>query len=1455
MLERHPALRARFRHRHGQIAHEVRDLADLPVATLVLGTAVDVGGADDSLARFVQAEFDPFGSVLVRGTLLPCADGGTCLIVEAHHVLVDEESIAVAVGFLAALVTGDEGGAYTGEAGDDGTLDNYLAATAAVAGASTEASRNPASAAYWKAAFDPPPDAAPPCWPLAVEAHGGAPGRYRHPLDAGEVAALRDTARAAKVSVPILLHAALIVVLHRYGLGRRQMIGIPISLRDHPSVGFNTVGLFLNVLPVVTTVDSDDTLGDVLARVRHDLIELQDHKFAALNDIPALAGVPRSAVVSTPTASFAVTLAVHETLRPAGGTVSVEGRSRGRPGALLDIDVSTGPDGGRVTVSWQPTVLPWPSATDLVRHLLRVATVIGADKATAVGEFDLLNRDERERTTLRLNGRPDLPPQVTDRLVPVPAAVAERVRKDSSATALTDAGGSWTYADLGAAVERATATYRAQRLPFGARVGVALGRTRQQIAQALALWSAGLVYVPIDSDAPSGRAAFVAADANLALVVAVPVEPGWAELPCPVVPPLETSDSAAEPEVELPTAAGPALDDIAYVLYTSGTSGRPKGVEVTHRNLAGLFRAMQAALPAATAGGWLAETAPTFDISFLEMFWPLVNGQTVTLADPEAAGGAAFRNRQCTSTRARQLLTARQLGEPLGSWEVEPSTWLIGGETFPAGLLRELAATYPKTKFVNAYGPTEATIWSTLYPCMGGEDDDVPIGWPLENTLLAVVDDGGRPVPPGAVGELMIAGAGVAAGYLGRPELTAAAFTTVPTATGRELSAYRTGDHVVLDPEGRLRFRGRADSQVKLRGHRIELGEIEQRLLTDPAVSGAAVVLLPGSGAGEGRVVAAVTVRPNKVWDPAAARRRLAADLPEIMVPDRLVRIPELPRSASGKLDRIRIAELCVAAPSDELVVDPASTDSADEAASPELTVVTAAVAEVVGRLVRADDDFFAVGGNSLSALGLVAAVRARGVEVHVRDVFEQQTLRRIAERAVLVGNPRAAVAPATGSGPSALLPMQADFFATYDGDPNWFFTPMVMELVGRHRRLGELADRVTSVMRRYASLSARFEPAAGGWIQRLDRPATIHCEAVERPGVLGDEPARLTAVLDELRPAVDIHAGRPVVARLVGDDAGRRYLVLLCDDAGRRYLVLLCHHLAVDALSLRLLLREVAAAVTADVRQAPEPAPAALVVAGMQRLANSAAVRSERDRWRSLPFEEGCVLPLDRPAGSHREASSDDESTSLDPDETARLVRLASRMGLQVGDVVTATAAAAVLTVFDRQVAILDHAIHGRDLSVPGLTMAEAVGWIAVNVPIVLTARETEPAAAVERVRAQLVSAYGRGHGYSLSKHFSSDPEVRAELADRPRPVVSCNYIGSDGATSAWRGLRSVPVGSFVSYDPSATRSHLFDIDCAVLDGRLVVQTGYSAEAFDRATPQALMDRIAVDLRRLANR
>jgi amino acid adenylation domain-containing protein len=548
------------------------------------------------------------------------------------------------------------------------------------------------------------------------------------------------------------------------------------------------------------------------------------------------------------------------------------------------------------------------------------------------------------------------------------------------AVAVVCRGRRWTYHELDAAADDLAVRLRAAGVGPGVLVAVRLERSLELIAALLGVLKAGGAYVPLDPSYPPERLRLVLDDARPAVLIGPNLE----------VVPLARAQNDAAPTVP---------DDAAYVLYTSGSTGTPKGVIVTHRNVSNFFTAIDRVI-GPEPGTWLAITSVGFDISVLELFWTLARGFVVVIDDGASVYALAAQitrhavtHLQCTPSLASMLVRDPRAVAALGRLR----RLLIGGEALSPDLAQRLTAAAPDALF-NLYGPTETTIWSLAHHVTPADAERVPIGAPIANTSVHVLDPNARPVAIGTPGELYIGGEGVAAGYLNRPDLTAERFVATPH--GRR---YRTGDIVRSDAEGRLEFLGRIDQQVKIRGVRIELGEIEVLLRQHPAVRDAVVVVREVQP-DDKRLAAYVVPSAPRAVDGAALRTWLAERVSEAMLPSAIVFLAAIPLTPNGKIDRQALPDPTFQAPQ----TPAAATGPATETER----LIAGIWADVLGQAaVGATDRFFDLGGHSLLMVDVHGQLEAAlGREIPLVDLFEYPTVRTLA--AHLSGRDPAAAVP-----------------------------------------------------------------------------------------------------------------------------------------------------------------------------------------------------------------------------------------------------------------------------------------------------------------------------------------------------------------------------------------------------------------------------------------------------------
>jgi amino acid adenylation domain-containing protein len=982
LVRRHPALRLRFPTVDGT---PVRHLTAAEDATLTVPTRTTTPErlvAD--LQNLLHEPFDLARDLPFRVGHFTLPDGGSVLCLAAHHIVVDAPSVQILVEEFGRMY---DGITTTGRIPDDLAGEAPLLA---------EPEPAPESIRYWldhlrgvepeamvlpgtRAAPARPTFAGHTCsWPVTDQAQ----------------AALRALRQRFHTSDNVVLMSAFCLTLLRHGAGPDLVIGVPVGTR-RPATR-QQVGYGVSTMPLRVRLDPDAGFGDVVRRVGDAFFAGIEHADATVERVLTERGHG--------TVDWRVPLFRHmfnyrpwsdEKIRVCGEVPEyiedLFDRSR------LDLQCIAVPEPDRFTLRcWHSTeVHDEAEISAFVARMQALLVRAAAEPDRPVAElpfgsaadeaaFERLNRTQRSW------GAPDT---LVERIV-------ARASADPAATAVVDGDRRVSYREL---VDRAGAVrdlLRHHGVRPGDVVALALGRSTELVSAVLGVWAVGASYLPLAPDQPPRRLAYQVDDAGARVVlVAAGTAAEWSPVPVLAVPahdpdPAHDPTPAHDPDPEGdPVPTGGLLDRAtdpetpAYVIFTSGSTGRPKAVVVTHRNLLNLVCDFADRLPAGAARAVLWSTAPTFDISALELLLPLLTGGSVIVAPDDALlRPAALLDlvRRWDVSLVQATPTAWRLVAPVAGDELTGRVLLCGGEPMPAALARRLRALGGRV--YNVYGPTETTIWSTVAELDHDPDDPVPIGVPVANTQVFVTDPRGVELPPGLPGEVCIAGAGVSAGYLNRPELTAQRFGTHP----RYGRYYRTGDIGRLRHDGVLELAGRTDRQVKLRGHRIELDEVEAVLHEHPEVALAAVDLV-GDPQTDGRLVAFVQARPGADGNRLRERlwRHARATLPDAAVPSGIVVLDRLPTTPNGKVDHRTLRTLDVDGPAED------GTAAAPAAGDPGLVE---ALTELWRRTLRRPglgphDNFFLNGGHSILATRLVTEVeKVAGRPVAVPEVFTHPT-------------------------------------------------------------------------------------------------------------------------------------------------------------------------------------------------------------------------------------------------------------------------------------------------------------------------------------------------------------------------------------------------------------------------------------------------------------------------------
>ncbi|MCP3800879.1 amino acid adenylation domain-containing protein [Allokutzneria sp. A3M-2-11 16] len=776
-------------------------------------------------------------------------------------------------------------------------------------------------------------------------------------VDAGVAEKLRELSSRHSVPLFTTLLASFNLALSRYARTTDVTVGAPTS----GSIGFDT-----NMLVLRTDLSGDPTFPELLGRVRETTLGAYEH-----DDVPferlVEELVPEQDFSRHPLTQVAFQLvdAPLSEVSPASTEAKpfdLECHVAERNG-VLEVRIDYGADlFDRVTIE------------RFTQHFQQLLASVGADPERPLSALSMMSDAEvRQLVETWNNTSTTLPTPAT-----VPALFAEQVHHRPDAKALVCNEESLTYAELDTRSNQLAHRLRALGAEPGTLVGVCLPRSLGQITALLAILKTGAAYLPIDPDYPEERQRLLLADGGAELVITTDL----------IGDPTLDEEPRTAPE----SGAGPR--DLAYVIYTSGSTGRPKGVEIEHQAIIRLVTG----LPDGILGPGevlLHASAISFDAATFEIWGALLSGATCVISTERV-----LTARPLADAITRHRISTLWLTSSLFNHIVDEDTTalsglrhlLVGGEALSANHVRRAVTALPGTQIVNGYGPTECTTFATCHLVtapLPADTNGIPIGRPIGNTRVYVLDEHGRLAPTGVPGELHVAGPGVARGYRGQPELTAEQFVPNPFDTTSD-RLYRTGDIVRHNANGDIEYLGRVDDQVKIRGFRIEPREVEAALLTHPDISQAAVIAREDSP-GQKRLVAYLGV--SGVLDDLDLRAHLRRELPEYMVPSVFVSLPELPLTINGKLDSRALPEPDSATRSDTAATSAAPQNPTEEA----LAAIWAGVLDLhtVGR----DENFFDLGGHSLKAAQLVVRIQETfQLNLPLRTLFERPTVAKLAE-------------------------------------------------------------------------------------------------------------------------------------------------------------------------------------------------------------------------------------------------------------------------------------------------------------------------------------------------------------------------------------------------------------------------------------------------------------------------
>ncbi|QLY32390.1 non-ribosomal peptide synthase/polyketide synthase [Nocardia huaxiensis] len=1224
----------------------------------------------DLEARIRAAAAQPFALATeppLRLTLLR-TDSEHILVFSVHHIAADGWSIAPLTRDLMTAYAARCGGAAPAWAPLPVQYADYTLWQRELLGdAADSESLLARQIAFWRNELSGvPPELALPLDRPRPATRSGLGARHEFALDAELHRQLREIAEQRQASLFMVVHAAFAALLSKLSAQTDIAIGTPVAGRGEQALD-GLVGMFVNTLTLRTEIDAAQSFSDLVATVRQ-----ADLRAFGQADVPFERLVEALNPVRSPGLHplFQVVLDFQNTAPAAPELAGLEA-------SRLEIDTHTAKFDLQLTVTetgdgaldavftYATDLFDDTTITLFAQRLTRLLEAAAAEPNRIVGDIPILDAAERELVLARWNDT--VATWDTEDSATLADLFEAQVARTPDAVALTFEGTSLSYGAFAADVHRLARTLIEAGVGPESLVALGIRRSLDLLVAMYAVVEAGGAYVPLDLDQPADRVAYVLDTANPVCVLTTSrdgfEDPRRSEDPTRVVriDEVELSGCSDAPLTDADRRAPLRGSNTAYVIFTSGSTGRPKGVAVSHAAIVNRLVWMQAEYGLSAEDVVLQKTPATFDVSVWEFFWALQTGARLVVAAPDGHRDPAYLARiiaeeGVTTTHFVPSMLSIFLGA-LGEKAVRLPLRQVftSGEALPAPAaqrLRELTG----ARVHNLYGPTEAAVDVTFHEVTTADTVSVPIGRPVFNTRLYVLDSRLHPVAPGIAGELYLAGAQLARGYTGRADLSAERFVADPFTPGARM--YRTGDLVKWTGDGELEYLGRTDFQVKVRGLRIELGEIESALLALPQVAQSVVVVRADAATGEPQLVGYVVCAPESEVEADAVRDALSRVLPGYMVPAAVVVLDEFPVTATGKLDRNALP-----APVFEVAAYRKPSTVAEE-------VVAGVFAELLGlERVGADDDFFALGGSSLLAARAVArAGAALEAELSVRDLFDAPTVAALAVRAAATAGqvariPLRAIDPRPDSLPLSFAQRRM-----------WFLNRYWSEVTGNGP--GAAADNIPLALRITGEIDpAVLNAALRDVVQRHETLRTVYSDGLDGPEQRVLRSAA-TALINARVEADERESRMRALAGVPFDltrETPLRAAVFSTSDTDH-VLMLVLHHISADGFSLAPLAADFLTAYTA--RRAGtvpewEPLPVQYADYALWQRDSlgseddpASALSRQLEFWRTrlAGLPDQLELPMDRPRPAVASLRGGTHRLGIDSDLHGELAELARK-------------------------------------------------------------------------------------------------------------------------------------------------------------------------------------------------
>ncbi len=1419
MVRRHESLRTTFVASEGRAAQVIAPTVHLMLPLLDL-SALPTEEQEPTLEwlalQEAQHPFDLAVGPLIRACVLRVEEDKHVLLLTLHHTITDAWSMGIFIHELALFYTTTlQAQAITIpelpiQYADFAIWQRQWLEAVTIVG---ETSPFEQQLAYWQAQLA----GVPPLLELMtdhprpqIQSFRGAHLGFTLPPELAS--ALRKLSRQEGVTVFMTLLTAFTILLSHYSGQEDIVVGTPIANRTHAELE-NVIGFFVNTLALRTDLSGNPTLRELLRRVREIALMAYAHQDVPFERLIEALHLERN-LSHTPLFQVIFTLQHTGTtpLQLPDITVTPLSVESGLTRFDLTLEMGENEQGLDGVFEYNLDLFETPTIQRMLGHFQLILEGMASDVEQHLISLPLLTQSEFYQQLVQWNETQTAYPDGRC----IHTLFEEQAQQHPDTIALVYQDQQLTYSELNRRANQVAQYLQQRNVGPEVCVGLCVERSLELVVGALGILKAGGAYLPLDPAYPPERLDLMLQETHASVLLTqqrllqqlpsfaghiICLDHDW---------PVLASEHTANPQSEV------ALSNLAYIIYTSGSTGVPKGTLIEHRGLTNLVCWHLQAFALTSQDRTTQLAGISFDAAGWELWPSLAVGATMCLVEDEVRIAPLNLRDWLVAQQITLSFVPTSIAEHLLAVDWPANTalrsLLTGGDLLHRSPVSELPFA-----LINNYGPTENTVVTTsgLVTPMADEGQTPPIGRPIANVQVYVLDAHLRPVPVGVVGELYIASVGLARSYLARPALTAERFVPHPFSQQPGARLYKTGDLVRYLPDGQLDYLGRTDAQVKIRGYRIELGEIEAILAQYPSVAETRVIMREEI-AGNKQLVAYIVPRPQQSFTVGDLRRHLQGKLPDYMLPAAFVLLETLPLTPNGKLDYHALP----APESNRLTLD--KTYMSPRTPSEELLAgIWASVLKL--EQVGIHDNFFELGGDSILSIQIVAKATTAGLPLTPRHLFQHQT---VAELVSAIGTlPTVQTEQELVVGPLPLTPIQHWFFDQQLSAPHHWNQSILLE-TRQPLDPALLQQAVQALLVHHDALRLHAYRESSGWrlatVAPNDQIPFTYIDLATLPQT--QQITVLEEATNQLQASLDLANGSTM--RAVYFDLGPQQSARL---------LLTIHHLSIDIVSWSILLEDLQTAYQylshGQALLLPSRTSSFQFWARrLQEYAQTPEARSHLDFWLNQSWADVHPLPLDTPASleTNTEASARTVIVTLSPEETEALLTNVPRVyHTQINDVLL-TALTQTFTYWTGAPSLLLHLErHGREDILEDVDLSRTVGWFTALAPLVLTlAHNAGPGEDLKHIKEQLRHVPQGGISFGLLRYMSQDTTITTRLAALTQPQVSFNYAGRSASALHHEGLFTPAAESVGAiHSPYDQRPHILDINSGIYEGQLYLE------------------------------